>query len=91
MSGEFDPTEELKQFSNKIFICNCRGFLTKNNNIRDICDKMIHNGGHFYDVLVRYDYLVSYVLGREEAIMGNSLIWILPFLKAFGATDHLIH
>ena len=88
MSGEFDPAAELGLFPDKTFVCNCRGFLTKNNNVRDLCDRFISNGAHLYDVLCRYDDLTAYVLGREEATAGDSLKWAVAFMKAFGASDH---
>ena len=91
MTGEFDPAAELGLFPDKTFICNCRGFITKNNSVRDLCERFIRNGGHFYDVLARYDELTTYVLGREEATGGSCIKWAVPFLKAFGATDHLMH
>lgn len=91
MPGEFDPTEELGLFPDKVFVCNCRGFVVKNNIPRDLCERFIRNGGHFYDVVSRYDELTAYVLGREEATAGNALKWIVPFLKAYGATDHKVH
>ena len=53
MSGEFDPAAELGLFPDKTFVCNCRGFITKNDAVRDLCDRFIRNGGHFYDVLRR--------------------------------------
>lgn len=90
MPGDFDPAEELGLFPDRIFVTNCRGFLTMNNYMRDLCARFIRNGAHFYDVLVRYDELVAYVLGREEATAGNSIKWAVPFLKAHGATDHLV-
>ncbi len=88
---EFDPAAELGLFPDKCMICNCRGFLTKNNSVRDLCARFIRNGAHFYDVISRYDDLTAYVLGREEATAGNVLKWVVPFLKANGATDHLMH
>lgn len=91
MSGEFDPAAELGLFPDKTFVCNCRGFITKNDAVRDLCDRFIRNGGHFYDVLRRYDELTAYVLGREEATGASCIQWAIPFLKAFGATDHLMH
>lgn len=90
MPGEFDPAEELGLFPDRIFVCNCRGFITMNNYMRDLCARFIRNGAHFYDVLLRYDELTAYVLGREEATAGNSLKWAVPFLKANGATDHQV-
>ena len=90
MTGEFDPAAELGLFPDKTFVCNCRGFITMNNCVRDLCARYISNGAHLYDVLCRYDDLTAYVLGREEATPGDFLKWVVPFLKAFGATDHTI-
>ncbi len=91
MPGEFDPAEELGLFPDRIFVTNLNGFIVRNNPLRDLCAKFIRNGAHFYDVLRRYDDLTAYVLGREEATAGNVVKWAIPFLKANGATDHLIH
>ncbi len=38
----------------------------------------------------RYDDLTAYFLGREEATAGSVSKWVLPFLKANGATDYLL-
>jgi len=73
-----------------MLICGCRGFLTRNDSVRDLCEAIIPNGRHFYDVLCRYDALVTYVLGREEAVAGNVPKFAIPFLKAYGATDNLL-
>lgn len=88
---EFDPAAELGLFPDKTFVCNARGFLTKNNDARELCDRFIRDGAHVFDVLSRYDDLTAYVLGREEATAGSVLKWVVPFLKANGATDHLMH
>lgn len=58
--------------------------------LRDVCARFIRNGAHFYDVVKRYDALTAYVLGREEATAGNTVKWVVPFLKANGATDFLV-
>lgn len=90
MSGEFDPVAELGLFPDKLFICNCYGFLTMNNYHRDLCARFIRNGNHFYNIFSRYDELASYILCREDVSSGDMVKWIAPFLKANGATDHLI-
>lgn len=89
--GEFDPVEDLGLAPDKIFVCSARGFLTKNDPTRDLCERFIRNGGHFYDVLCRYDELTAYVLGREEASAGSVMKWVLPFLKAHGVTEHAMY
>lgn len=91
MSGEFDPTVELGLFPEKMFISSCRGFLTRNDPLMDICERYIDNGRKFLNVLRRYDDLTTYVLGREEAAAGSAIKWVLPFLKAFGATDNGVY
>ncbi len=90
MSGEFDPAEELGLFPDRILVTNLSGFVIRNDSLRDLCARFIRNGAHFYDVVKRYDSLTAYVLGREEATAGNTAKWVLPFLKANGATDHLV-
>lgn len=91
MPDEFDPTLELGLPPDRYVICTCRGFITSNNDVRDLCRRFIDDGGHFFDVLERYDKLTSYVLNREDSTSGSYYKWCVPFLKAFGATDHLLH
>ena len=87
MSGEFDPTNELGLFPEKIFSCGARGFLARGDSLRHLCRRFIPNGDRVLDVLERYDMLTSYVVSREEAIAGNAAKWALPLLKGCGATD----
>lgn len=90
MPGEFDPAEELGLFPDRILVTDLSGFVVKNNSLRDVCARFIRNGAHVYDVIRRYDALTAYVLGREEATAGNTVKWVVPFLKAYGATDYLV-
>ncbi|MEA4976973.1 MAG: hypothetical protein VB016_00230 [Methanomassiliicoccaceae archaeon] len=89
--GEFDTLDDLGFINDKQFVCSCWGFLTRNNGTRDICERFIRNGGHFYDVVSRYDSLCAYVLNRDDSRSGNTMKMIAPFLKAFGATDLQIY
>lgn len=91
MPDEFDPTVELGLPPDRYMICTCWGFLTKNNDIRDLCGKFIKDGEHFFDVVERYDRLTAYVLNRDENTAGSYYKWCVPFLKANGATDHLLY
>lgn len=90
MPGEFDPAEELGLFPDRMLVTNLSGFVLKNNTLRDVCARFIRNGEHFYDVIRRYDSLTAYVLGRDEATAGNTVKWVMPFLKANGASDYLL-
>lgn len=83
----YDPMEELGFIHDKQLICSCIGFLQTNNSTRDICTKYIRDGDRFYDLVSRYEEIVSYVLNRDGR-SGNVMREIPPFLKAFGATDY---
>ena len=87
MPDEYNPSEELGLFPDRMLITNLSGFILKNRPLRDVCARFIRNGAHVYDVLERYDALTAYVLGREDASPGSTVKWVLPFLKANGATD----
>ncbi|HKM13617.1 MAG TPA: hypothetical protein VJY42_01685 [Candidatus Methanomethylophilaceae archaeon] len=89
--AEFDTLDELGFVNDKQFICSCWGFLTRNNGTRDIFDRFVRNGGHFYDIVLRYDSLCTYVLNRDSNSFGNTMKMMAPFLKAFGATDLQMH
>lgn len=89
--SEFDGVDDLGLINDKQFICSCQGFLTRNNGTRDICERFIRNGDHFYDVVSRYNSLCAYVLSRDDGRSGNTMKIIAPFLKAFGATDLKMH
>lgn len=91
VSGEFDPTNDLGLFPDKSFVASCHGFLLRNDPVKDLCERYIDKGRNFLKVLRRYDDLTAYILGREEAVAGNSVKWAVPFLKAFGATDNGIY
>lgn len=89
--AEFDTLDDLGFINDKQFICSCRGFLTRNNGTRDICERFISDGGHFFDIVSRYDSLCAYVLDREDGRTGNTMKIIAPFLKAYGAGDLQMH
>lgn len=89
--AEFDTLDELGFVNDKQFICSCWGFLTRNNGTRDLIDRFVRNGGHFYDVVSRYDSLCTYVLNRDISSLGHTMKITAPFLKAFGATDLQMH
>jgi energy-converting hydrogenase A subunit R len=91
MPDEFDPTVDLGLPPDRYIICTCWGFLTRSQDIKYLCKRFIDDGEHFFDVLERYDKLTSYVLNREDATSGSYYKWCVPFLKAYGATDALIH
>ncbi|MCL2296069.1 MAG: hypothetical protein FWC29_03180 [Methanomassiliicoccaceae archaeon] len=85
---EFDPAAELGLIHDKQLVCSCKGFLQLDNSSRCLCERFVHNGDKLYDMIARYDDIVSYVLNRSEVRSGDTVRFIAPFLKAFGMTDY---
>ena len=91
MPDEFDPTVDLGLPPDRYAIFTNWGFISRNNDMRELCADFLEDGAHFFDVLDRYDKLTSFVLNREDATLGCAWKWSIPFLKAAGATDYQIH
>ena len=91
MTDEFDPTLDLGLPPDRFVVTTCRGFLTRHNDAKVLCEEFIDKGKNFYDVMERYDMLTSYVLNREDATSGSFYKWCVPFFKAFGASDHSLY
>ncbi len=71
----------------RIFISDCEGPISKNDNAYEIASHFIPDGNKLFNVISRYDDVLSDVLGREGHKAGDTLKLILPFLKAYDATD----
>jgi energy-converting hydrogenase A subunit R len=84
---EFDGLDDMMPYEGKVFISDCEGPITKNDNAHDLCAKFIPNGSRFFSVLARYDGVLSEVVRKEGFKSGDAVKLVLPFLKAFGVTD----
>lgn len=73
--------------SEKVFISDCEGPISKNDNAFEISKCFIPDGGRFFTLLSRYDDVKSEILQVSDYESGSTLKFILPFLKAYGATD----
>ena len=71
----------------KVFITDCEGPITKNDNALELCAHFIPEGERFFTVLSRYDDYLAYVERRPGYKAGDTLKLVLPFLLAFGATE----
>ena len=85
---EYNPMEELGFVEENQLVLSCDGILSMNDFARDLCARSIRDGGRFFDVVSRYNDLITYSLCREEPKVVPTLKLIIPFLKAFGVTDH---
>jgi energy-converting hydrogenase A subunit R len=71
----------------RIFISDCEGPISKNDNAFEIMSHFVPNGDRIYSVTSRYDDALADVLKRAGYKAGDTLKLILPFLKAYDVTD----
>jgi energy-converting hydrogenase A subunit R len=71
----------------RIFITDCEGPISKNDNAYELTCHLIPSGDKFYTLISKYDDVLADALKREGYKAGDTLKLILPFLKAFGVTD----
>ncbi|UCC66243.1 MAG: hypothetical protein JSW32_04970 [Deltaproteobacteria bacterium] len=74
----------------RIFITDCEGPISKNDNAMELAAHFVPQGEEFFSLLSKYDDYLAYVEKRSGYKAGDTLRLILPFLKAFGATDKTI-
>ncbi|MCK4618189.1 hypothetical protein KAT45_04710 [Candidatus Aerophobetes bacterium] len=69
-------------------ICiDCEGPLTRNDNALEVSEYFIPQGERFFSLISRYDDFLADVIKRKGYKAGTTLSLILPFLKAYGATN----
>ena len=88
---EYNPMEELGLIEEKQLVMSCDGILSGNDYARDLCAKTIRDGARFFDVISRYEYLTTYALAYNEDKLRQTMKIIIPFLKAYGMTDHFAY
>jgi energy-converting hydrogenase A subunit R len=71
----------------RIFISDCEGPISKNDNAFEITARFVPNGDKLFTLISKYDDVLADVLKRLGYSAGSTLKLILPFLKAYGVTD----
>jgi energy-converting hydrogenase A subunit R len=71
----------------RIFISDCEGPISKNDNAFEIMSQFVPDGDKIYSVTSRYDDALADVLKKAGYKAGDTLKLILPFLKAYDVTD----
>ena len=87
---DFDGLEETVTGGWRQFISDSEGPITRNDNAFELCREMIENGANLFRNISQYDDIVSNIIQRPNYKAGDTLKLILPFLKAYGATDSSI-
>jgi len=70
-----------------IFVSDCEGPISKNDNAFELAANFIPNGGSFFANISKYDDVLADVLHKPGYTAGSTLKLILPFFKAYGVTD----
>jgi len=71
----------------RVFISDCEGPISKNDNAFELTAKFVPNGDRVFSLISKYDDIQADVLRKPGYNPGDTLKLILPFLKAFDVTD----
>ena len=74
----------------KVFISDCEGPISINDNAFELAGVFIEDGEKFFTILSKYDDILVDEVKREGYYAGGTLKLIVPFLKAYGATNRSI-
>jgi energy-converting hydrogenase A subunit R len=81
---------EASQTNPRIFVSDCEGPISKNDNAFELTANFVHDGEMFFALISKYDDFLADVVKKPDYTAGDTLRLILPFLKAYGATDKKI-
>lgn len=71
----------------RIFISDCEGPISKNDNAFEITTHAVPNGDKLFAIVSKYDDVLADVVKKSSYSAGSTLKLILPFLKAYDVTD----
>ncbi|TET20008.1 hypothetical protein E3J74_04135 [Candidatus Bathyarchaeota archaeon] len=83
-------TTALRKGQKKLFITDCEGPISKNDNAYELTEHFIPDGPTFYALISKYDDVQADVIKRLGYKAGDTLKLILPFLRAHGTTNKKI-
>ena len=83
-------TPKRLQRTQRIFVTDCEGPISKNDNAFELSTHFIPNGASFFALVSKYDDVLADVVNKPRYKAGDTLKLILPFLKAYGATNQNI-
>ena len=82
---------EASQTKNqRIFISDCEGPISKNDNAFELTSYFVPDGDRFFALISKYDDVLADVVKKPGYKAGDTLRLILPFLRAYGATNEKI-
>jgi len=82
--------KEASYTNPRVFVSDCEGPISKNDNAFELARNIISDGAHFFTLISKYDDVLADIVKKQGYKAGDTLRLILPFLKAYGATDKKI-
>jgi len=74
----------------RVFITDCEGPISKNDNAYELMSRFVPKGDRIFTLISRYDDFLADIVKKPSYKAGDTLRLILPFLKAYGATNQLL-
>lgn len=74
----------------RIFVTDCEGPVSINDNAFELAGHFIEDGEKFFQIVSKYDDILADVIKKPGYNAGGTLKLIIPFLKAYGATNENI-
>ena len=71
----------------KFVVSDCEGPISANDNAFELAGHFIEDGERFFQIVSQYDDILADEIKRPGYNAGSTLKLILPFLKAYGATN----
>ena len=71
----------------RLFVSDCEGPISKNDNAFELAENFIPNGDKLFANISKYDDVLADVIHKPGYTAGSTLKLILPFFKAYGVTD----
>ena len=74
----------------RVFITDCEGPISKNDNAFELMGRIVPKGDRLFPLISSYDDVLADIVKKSGYKAGDTLRLILPFLKAYGATNNLL-
>ena len=87
MSQAMVVYQERASSRKRVFITDCEGPISRNDNAFELASHYIPNGDKFFSIVSKYDDVLADVLKRPNYKAGDTLRLILPFFKAYDVTN----
>jgi energy-converting hydrogenase A subunit R len=71
----------------RIFLSDCEGPISKNDNAFEAAAHFIPNGDKLFSIISKYDDVLAGIVKKPSYNAGDTLKLVLPFFKAYDVTD----